>query len=205
MFIADTLNNVIREVRPDGIITTVAGNGTAGYSGDGGPATDASSIIPTDVAVDSAGDLFIADSNNNVIREVRPDGIITTVAGNGTAGYSGDGGPATSATLSNPTGVAVDGAGDLFIADSSNGVVREVAPNGIISTFVGAGNYHANLPGRRRARRLVLYRRLERLALGADVRWYDQQGRRAAGRAQRRGGRQCGRRVRGRQLRQSGP
>ncbi len=138
LFIADSGNNVIREVTPNGIITTVAGTGTAGYSGDGGAATAAELNDPTGVAVDASGDMFIADSGNNVIREVTPSGIITTVAGNGTAGYSGDGGAATSAELNDPTGVAVDLSGNLFIADSANNVIREVS-GGKISTVAGTG------------------------------------------------------------------
>ena len=122
IFIADTGNNRIREVNhATGVITTVAGNGTAGYSGDGGPATAAELDVPAGVAVDAAGDIFIADTATTRIREVNhATGMITTVAGNGTPGYSGDGGPATAAELNYPEGVAVDTAGDLFIADTDN-------------------------------------------------------------------------------------
>ena len=121
------------------IITTVVGNRTAGYGGDGGQATAAEINQPQAVAVDAAGDIFIADTNNNVIREVNhATGVITTVAGNGTAGYSGDGGPATAAQLDAPEGVAVDAAGDLFIADTNNNVVREVNhATGVITTVAG--------------------------------------------------------------------
>ena len=113
---------MVREVvKATGDIITVAGNGTAGYSGDNGPATAAELNDPNSVAVDSAGDLFISDANNNAIREVvKATGDIITVAGNGTAGYSGDNGPATAAELDSPRGVAVDSAGDLFIADYGN-------------------------------------------------------------------------------------
>ena len=138
--------NDVFEVRSDGVIIQVAGDGDAGYSGDGGPATAATLNLGLftfyfggGVAVDSAGDLFIADSGNNVVREVRPDGIITTVAGDGMAGYSGDGGPAVAAMLNYPADVAVDSAGDLFIVDSNNNVVREVQPDGIITTVAGDG------------------------------------------------------------------
>ena len=115
--------------------------GPTGYSGDNGPATAAELDDPTGVAVDSAGDLFIADSGNNVIREVNhATGVITTVAGNGTAGYSGDSGPATAAELDDPAGVAVDSAGDLFIADTGNNVIREVNhATGVITTVAGNG------------------------------------------------------------------
>jgi uncharacterized protein (TIGR03437 family) len=147
LFIADTGNNRIREVSASGIVTTVAGNGTAGFSGDGGPAASAE-LQPLGVAVDASGDLFIADSGNNRIREVSANGIITTVAGSGAVGpvngpysanFSGDGGPATSASLSSPNGVAVDASGDLFIADTYNQRIREVSANGIITTVAGNG------------------------------------------------------------------
>ncbi len=142
LFFADKLNNVVREVvKATGDIITVAGNGTAGYSGDGGPATAAELNLPRDVAIDSAGDLFISDTNNNVVREVvKATGDIITVAGNGSAGYSGDNGPATAAELDNPNGVAVDSVGDLFIADKFSNVVREVVKaTGDIITVVGNG------------------------------------------------------------------
>ena len=111
-----------------GIITTVAGNGVGGFSGDGGLATTASLNFPAGVAVDGSGNLFIADTFNQRIRQVDVTGIITTVAGNGVQGFSGDGGPATSARLSFPAGVAMDGFGNVFIADQSNHRIRQVAP-----------------------------------------------------------------------------
>ena len=129
---------------PNGIITTLAGNGTAGYSGDGGTAASAELSYPIGVAVDATGDLFIADKNNYCIRKVGTNGIITTVAGNGTAGYSGDGGQATNAEMRNPYGVAVDSIGNLFIADWANNCIRKVGTNGIITTFAGNG-YGAGL------------------------------------------------------------
>jgi len=118
-----------------GLTSTVAGNGTAGYSGDGSPATGAELNFAMGVARDSEGNLYIADFLNGVVRKVATDGTITTVAGNGTFGYSGDGGPATSAQLSYPSSVALDGAGNLYIADYANSCVRKVNTNGIISTF----------------------------------------------------------------------
>jgi hypothetical protein len=139
LFIADGGNNRIREVGTNGIITTVAGNGTRGYSGHGGPATNAELGLPQGVAVDASGNLFIADTYNMRIRKVGTDGIITTVAGNGTLGYSGDGGAATNAELEYPWGVAVDASGILFIADSSNNRIREVGTDGIITTVAGNG------------------------------------------------------------------
>ena len=137
-----TVSNVqTLEIAPTtGTIFPVAGDGSFGHT----PGTTAQPEWrftlndPTGVAVDSQGDLFIADSANNVIREVTPAGIITTVAGTGAAGYTGDGGPATAATLNDPTGVAVDAQGDLFIADSGNNVIREVTA-GTISTVAGTG------------------------------------------------------------------
>ena len=137
LLIADTLNNRIRKVAPDGTIWTVAGNGVHGYSGDGGPATGAELAGPSDVAVDLAGNLYIADNGNNRIRKVTPDGAISTVAGNGALGFSGDGGPATSAPLDYPIGVAVDAAGSLYVAVVSG--IRKVTPDGIISTIAGSG------------------------------------------------------------------
>jgi len=139
VFIADAGNQRIREVGTNGNIATVAGNGTLGYSGDGGAATNASINQPRSVAVDAFGNLFIADAGNNCIREVDTNGIIATVAGIGTVGYSGDGGSATEAELNNPTAVAVDGMGDIFMADSGNNCIREVDVSGVISTVAGNG------------------------------------------------------------------
>ena len=138
LFIADFVNNRIRKVTTNGIITTVAGNGSTGYSGDGVAATNASHP-PAGVALDASGNLFIADWNNNRIRKVDTNGIITTVAGNGSPGYSGDGGPATSASLAYVEAVDVDGSGNLFIADTDNNRIRKVDTNGIITTVAGKG------------------------------------------------------------------
>lgn len=137
LYIVDTNNKRIRKVDLGGIITTVAGSGTAGYSGDGGPATSAELNFPFGVRADTAGNLYIADSSNNVIRKVDLTGKITTVAGNFAlgAGYTGDGGAATSAQLAFPIFVSVDAAGELFIADDDNGVIRRVDGNGVISTY----------------------------------------------------------------------
>jgi hypothetical protein len=122
------------------IITTAAGNGTAGYSGNGGAATAAELFSPYAVAADAKGDFFIADASNNRIREVSAAGIITTVAGNGTAGYAGDGGQATAAELSGPYGVFVDAGGHLFIADAGNNRIREVnLSTGVITAIAGGG------------------------------------------------------------------
>ena len=137
LFIADTGNNRIREVNlTSHIINTVAGNGTAGYNGEGA-ATGAELDFPEGVAVDSLGDIFIADTSNNRIREVTA-GIISTVAGDGSYGYNGDGIPATTAWLGNPTGVAVDSLGNLYIADLGNSRIREVPALQATSTSVGS-------------------------------------------------------------------
>lgn len=145
VYIADWLNNVVREVSPAGVINTIAGNGTQGYSGDGGPAVSAQLSFPFGLALDSAGDLYIADSSNNVIREVTTDGNINTIAGNNTVGYSGDGGAATSAQLYGPYGVAVDSVGDVYISDSGNQVIREVLAGGMIVTI--GGNHYPGYAG----------------------------------------------------------
>jgi hypothetical protein len=120
-------------------LTVVAGNGTAGFSGDGGLATMARINRPEGIAVDSVGNLYIADTGNDRIRKVTPYGAISTVAGNGTRGFGGDGGPATSAQLYGPVDVAVDSAGNLYIADFNNSRIRMVTPAGVISTVAGGG------------------------------------------------------------------
>ncbi|MFA5891305.1 MAG: hypothetical protein WDA27_10235 [Actinomycetota bacterium] len=140
IFIADYYNSRIRKVDPAGIISTVAGNGNGDFSGDGGPATQASLSYPRGVAVAPDGSIFIADSGNYRIRKVDPDGTISTVAGNGSSGFSGDGGPATQASLSEPEGVAVVPDGSIFIADSGNYRIRKVDPDGTISTVAGNGS-----------------------------------------------------------------
>ena len=123
------------------MITTVAGSGTYGYGGDGGPATGASLSSPSGVAVDASGNLFIADTYNSRVRKVDVDsGVISTVAGTGTPGYGGDGGPAATAPVRYPNGVAVDAAGNLFIADADSQRVRRVdAASGVITTVAGTG------------------------------------------------------------------
>ncbi|MBV8569225.1 MAG: choice-of-anchor D domain-containing protein, partial [Acidobacteriaceae bacterium] len=146
VYISDSLNQVVRKVSVStGNITTAAGlGGAAGFSGDGGPATQALLQTPGGLAIDGMGNLYIADQGNNRIRRVTPSGQISTVAGGGTASSQadrlGDGGPATSAILSGPSDVALDAAGNLYIADSFNGLIREVnAVTGIISVVAGGG------------------------------------------------------------------
>jgi sugar lactone lactonase YvrE len=150
LYIADTYNHRIRKVNSStGIITTVVGNGTASYSGDGNLAAIATLRYPTAIALDSAGNLYIADSDNHRIRKVnRSTGIITTVAGNGIAGYSGDGDIATGASLSSPTGIVIDRAGNLLIADRGNNRIRKVnIATGIIVTVAGNGTAGFNGDG----------------------------------------------------------
>jgi hypothetical protein len=130
-------SSVLRLEATTGLLTLAAGIGTPGFSGDNGPATSAQLNSPCGVAVDSVGNLYIADFGNNRIRRVS-NGVITTVAGNGMQGFSGDNGPATNAELAGPEGVAVDSAGNLFIADSGNVRVRRVS-NGVITTIAGNG------------------------------------------------------------------
>ena len=141
-FIADTEKRRIRKVDvSSGVSTTVAGTGAAGFSGDDGPATAATLDLPLGLAVDPSGNLYIADSQNHSIRRVdASSGIITTVAGIGVAGFSGDDGPAVDADLHYPAGVAVDAAGNLFIVDCSNHRIRRVDfATGIITTVAGTG------------------------------------------------------------------
>ena len=142
VYIADSFSNRVRKVTVStGVITTVAGSGTAGYSGDGSAATSAELNFPTGVAVDSSGNIYIADIDNYVIRKVTAStGVISRVAGNGTAGFSGDSGLAISAELSTPAGVAVDTSGNIYIGDYRNERIRKVtASTGNITTVAGNG------------------------------------------------------------------
>ena len=129
----------MRKVTPDGTITTIAGTGRAGFSGDGGPATSARLMTPQGVAVDGQGNVYVADYGNHRVREVSADGKITTIAGAGKPGFSGDGGPAISAKLDHPEGVAVDGKGTVYVADTGNSRVRKVSTDGKITTIAGTG------------------------------------------------------------------
>jgi sugar lactone lactonase YvrE len=139
LYIADVFNSRILKLDPDGTIATIAGLGSNGFSGDGAPAVQAQLNVPTGLALDLRGNLFIADRGNHRIRQVNlTSGIITTVAGDGTAGFSGDGGPATSASLNYPSGIAVDSQGNLLIADTLNGRIRMVGIDGTISTLAGS-------------------------------------------------------------------
>jgi sugar lactone lactonase YvrE len=122
-----------------GTIYTIAGTGAGGDSGDGGKATAATLSAPTGAVLDGAGNLYVADSGNHRIRKVSPAGVITTIAGTGVGGFSGDGGPATSAKLFSPTGLALDGSGNLYIADTGNNRIRRIGVDGTITTIAGTG------------------------------------------------------------------
>ena len=139
VFVADTFNHRILRVETDGSITTIAGNGIPGFSGDGGEATSAQLQYPADVAVDGIGRVFIADAQNARIRRIDLDGTMTTIAGTGVGGYAGDGGPAVLAQLANPSAVAVDGLGRVVIADTDNNVIRRIDTDGTIDTIAGTG------------------------------------------------------------------
>ncbi|MFL5955383.1 MAG: hypothetical protein ACJ76I_14870 [Gaiellaceae bacterium] len=143
LYISDFGSDRVRRVAVGGTITTVAGSGGSGvpggFSGDGGPATSAKLLLPTGLAVDKAGNLYIADKGNDRVRKVNTAGTITTIAGNGGAGFSGDGGPATAAKLNHPEGVAVDQHGNVFIADTFNARIRMVTAKGVITTIAGTG------------------------------------------------------------------
>ncbi len=155
IFIADGGNSRICRITPDGRLFVVAGTGESStfmfsphgggmyppstFSGDGGPAAKAELAWPEGVAVDAQGNIYIADTWNNRIRKVTPDGIIRTIAGSGDLGYGGDGGPATAAQLRNPIGIAVDTRGTVYIADSGNNRIRKVTPDGRIQTAFGNG------------------------------------------------------------------
>jgi hypothetical protein len=143
-YITDECNECVYKLTSAGVLTRIAGNGSVGYSGDGGPAINAALYHPMGVAVDAVGNVYIADMNNERVRKINISGIISTVAGIGSSspgvgGFSGDGGPATAAQLNQPAGVFIDIAGNLFIADANNGRIRKVNYAGIISTVAGGG------------------------------------------------------------------
>ncbi|MBC7554425.1 MAG: T9SS type A sorting domain-containing protein [Taibaiella sp.] len=137
LYLTDFRNHVVRKIDKKGIITTIAGNHKMGYSGDGGPATAAQLKYPWGIATDTEGNLYIADKENHAIRKVNSQGIISTVAGKGTAGYSADNGAATAAQLNHPLGIATDNEGCIYIADNANNIIRKVNKAGIISTIAG--------------------------------------------------------------------
>ncbi|GAB3897473.1 hypothetical protein GCM10028825_45190 [Spirosoma agri] len=147
VYIADSQNHRVRRIDLNGVITTIAGNGINGYGGDGGLAVNATLRFPTCVVIDKDGNLYIVDSGNNRIRKVGVDGVINTVAGNGTPSFGGDGGPATSAQLQYPSAVAVDNSGNLYIADTYNNRIRKVDVNGVITTVAGDGSLQSRGDG----------------------------------------------------------
>ena len=141
LYFVETGNHIVRKFSSAGVLTTVAGNGVQGFSGDGGPATAAALDSPAGLALNSTGDLFIADSHNHRIRKVSAtSGVIATIAGTGSAGFSGDGAAATAAQLDLPVALAINAAGDLYIADTNNHRVRKIsAGSGVITTIAGNG------------------------------------------------------------------
>ena len=139
VFISHRSKNRIRKVGKDGIITTIAGNGLAGYSGDNGPALKASFNFPAGLCLDQTGNLYVADRNNHRVRRIDTSGIVTTVAGQGTPDMGGDGGPAIEAHLNYPSDLVCDGKGNLYISDRSNNRIRKVDSRGMISTIAGLG------------------------------------------------------------------
>ena len=139
VYVADSWNHRIRKIDSDGIIATIAGTGEPYSGGDGGPATEAQIAFPVAVALDAAGNLYVAEGRSHRVRRIDTDGTVTTFAGTGIPGYSGDGGPASRARLAYPAGIAVGPAGDVYIADSWNHRVRRVVSSGVISTVAGTG------------------------------------------------------------------
>ena len=140
-YLGEYNNNVIRKVNSAGVLLTVAGNGTWGYSGDGGPATAAEMTAPVAIKVDAMGDLYFSDNHNYCVRKVDTGGMITTIAGNGIPGFRGDGGPGDSAEMSTPSGLDIDKLGDVFISCIWDNRVREVTPTGTITTFAGQSGF----------------------------------------------------------------
>lgn len=141
LYFADRDNHAVRKVDSGGIVTTIAGNGTAGFSGDGGPAQKASLNHPSGLALDGKGNLYISDRSNNRIRVVDSRGVINTFAGSGADGYAGDSGPALQANIDKPFGLAVDKKDNLYIADRGNNRIRKVTPSGVITSVAGDGGF----------------------------------------------------------------
>jgi len=140
IYFSDRNNHTIRKINTSGIITTLAGNGTAGFFGDGGPASAALLNHPGQLCLDEAGNIYFAEADNHVIRKISTTGMISSVAGTGAPGYVGDGFAATNARLNDPIGVALDGLGNMYIGDFYNNCVRKVTAAGIISTYAGTGS-----------------------------------------------------------------
>ncbi len=140
-YFSDQASNMVRRIDPNGTLTTVAGNGEPGFAGDGGPAREARLNAPAGLAMDAAGNLYIADEQNSRIRRVTPAGLIETVAGNGETKFAGDGGAATSGSLGQPDGVAIDPGGNLYIADTLSHRIRKVTQDGIMHTVAGSDQW----------------------------------------------------------------
>jgi RHS repeat-associated protein len=150
LYISDHISYKIRKVNSNGIINTIAGNGSSGYSGDGGPAIKAQLGIPYCLAVDNVGNLYVSYPRDHIVRKIDCRGVITTVAGTGVQGYNGDNIPASEAQLSFPLGLAVDNDSNLYIADNLNGLIRKIDINGVITSVAGGGNeYSENIPARK--------------------------------------------------------
>ncbi|UAY53234.1 NHL repeat-containing protein [Ferruginibacter albus] len=147
LYIAEGYNQRIRKINTSGVITTIAGNGDRGYAGDGNAAIQAELNAPTGIAVDNSGNIYFTEELNNDVRKIDTSGIITTVAGNQTKGYSGDGSLATNAQLNAPLGISIDANNNLYITDASNFVVRKITTDGIITTIAGTGNQSNSLTG----------------------------------------------------------
>lgn len=138
IYVSDSLAHRVRVIR-DGFVFPVAGDGREAYAGDGGPATEASLHWPTALALDPDGALLVADTRNHVVRRIDAEGVITTLAGDGTAGFAGDGGPARAARFDQPYGLAVDDDGAIYVSDRGNFRVRRIAPDGVVETVAGSG------------------------------------------------------------------
>ncbi len=147
LYIADRNNHRVWRVSPDGVLTTFAGTGASGFDGDGGAATRARLFDPTGIAISSTGDVYVADRQNHRIRRISPEGTIMTVAGTGTAGFTGDGISALEAALNLPGGVGLDSSGRVVIADTGNSRLRVVEPTGLIRTLAGTGKFGYNGEG----------------------------------------------------------
>jgi trimeric autotransporter adhesin len=140
LYITDNHNHRVRKINTSGVISTIAGSGSTAYVGDGGPATAAGLYNPGFLAFDASGKLYISDLNHYSIRMINSSGVISTVAGTGTWGYSGDGGPATAATFYAPLGLAFDASGNLYVSDASSNRIRKIDVSGIITTIAGTGS-----------------------------------------------------------------
>src|SRR5262249_49165706 len=139
LYVSDTDNHRVRKLDTAGTVTTIVGNGQSATLNDGRPSTDAALASPVSLALDRSGNLYILDQANQRIRQIKTNGTIVTLAGNGTIGFSGDGGPATSAAFCYPYGVATDATGNVYIADRCNHRIRRVSPLGVITTAAGNG------------------------------------------------------------------